>query len=119
ELEQRQHAAFEALRADIAHFLGDSDRRLSTLETQSDAEGTAGAGVALLKLAASLDARFAELENRGNAEFETVRRRIEDRIVQVGQKTVRAPEQLSESVATLSKRQLPGSASDEAQRAAG
>ncbi|MBN8607225.1 MAG: hypothetical protein J0L81_09930 [Caulobacterales bacterium] len=81
-IEDRQAAALEALRADIALFVEQNDARLAALERQP---------------AATIDYDVA-------GEFEQLRQRIEDRIMGVEHRSVRALEQVAETVAVIEKR---------------
>lgn len=81
ELEQRQADAFEQLRDDVAHFIGVNDRRLAALENTEPADG--------YDLA---------------SEFEALRRRMEERVLGVEQRSVRALEQVAETVAVIEQR---------------
>lgn len=104
QMEQRQFEAFETLRADIAHFIGENDRRLAALEHQSVPAFDAGD-----HLTAMLEARLAALETRDvAADFEALRKRIDERVLNVEQRSVRALEQVSETVAVIEKRMLAG-----------
>jgi hypothetical protein len=84
--ELRQHNALETLRADIARFVADNDGRLEALEARAPA---AGAG----DLA---------------AEFESLRSRIEERVLGVELRSVRTLEQVVDTVALLEQRLLNG-----------
>jgi aminopeptidase N len=83
--EARQADTFERLRADIAHFLGENDRRLEALENAPAAEGH-------------------DVAN----EFDALRRRIEERILGVEQRSIRALEQVADTMAVLEKRVFAG-----------
>lgn len=89
ELEQRQATGLEALRAEIADFIDANDRRLTALEQgarPSEEDQTAGA-------------------------FEALRRRIEDRVLGVEQRSVRALAQVAETITAIEHRLArPGSA---------
>lgn len=78
-MEARQNQALEQLRADIVRFVGDNDRRLATLE------------------APEVDYNLA-------AEFDALRRRVEDRILGIEQRSVRTLEQVADTVAMLEER---------------
>jgi hypothetical protein len=78
EFEQRQEAAIAQLRADIAGFIDDHARRLEGLEQTAPSAVT--------------------------AEFEALRRRIEERILDVEQRSVRALEQAADTMAGLEQR---------------
>lgn len=99
EMERRQVDVFEQLRADIAHFIGENDRRLAALETShTPVTGFDG-------LAEAIDARFDALEQRDlAAEFEKLRQRLDDRILGVEQRSVRALEQVADTVALIEQR---------------
>ena len=84
ELEQKQREAIERLHADIAHFIGENERRLETLEQAPTSDGDIG------------------------AEFEALRRRIEERVLGVEQRSVRALEQVADTMAVLEERFLAG-----------
>ncbi len=84
EMEERQAEAFEMLRGDISHFIGENARRLEALEQMSPSEPIDFEAVA--------------------DEFETLRRRIEERILGVEQRSVRALEQVADTMAVLEKR---------------
>jgi uncharacterized phage infection (PIP) family protein YhgE len=82
-IEDRQAAALEALRADIALFVEQNDARLAALE-HSPAPVASDYDVA--------------------GEFEQLRQRIEDRIMGVEHRSVRALEQVADTVAVIEKR---------------
>lgn len=78
--EERQSQALEALRADIVRFVADNDGRLAALETP-----------------AADDRDLA-------TEFESLRKRIEERILGVEQRSVRTLEQVVDTVTLLEQR---------------
>jgi hypothetical protein len=78
-MEQRQAEALETLRADIVRFVGDNDRRLQALESP-------------------------EIDYNLAAEFDALRRRVEDRIVGMEQRSVRTLEQVADTVQLLEQR---------------
>ncbi len=78
-MEQRQAEALETLRADIVRFVGDNDRRLAALESP-------------------------EIDYNLAAEFDALRRRVEDRILGVEQRSVRTLDQVADTVAMLEQR---------------
>ena len=82
-LEQRQAEAFESLRADIAHFVSANERRLAALETGG-----------------------AQPQGDLAAEFEELRRRIEERVLGVELRSVRTMEQVCDTVALIEQRFL-------------
>jgi hypothetical protein len=79
EFEQRQGIAIAVLRGEIARFIDDSAQRFEAL-----AQAHQGGDLA--------------------AEFESLRRRVEDRIVDVEQRSVRALEQVADTMTVLEKR---------------
>lgn len=79
EMEQRQANALEQLRADIAQFLDENDGRLAALEHRSDG---------------------SELSE----EFQALRQRVEERLVEAERKSVRALEQVMETVALIGRK---------------
>lgn len=79
ELEQRQTDALEQLRADIAQFLGENDRRLTAIESLGDG---------------------ADL----SAEFQMLRQRVEERLIEAERKSVRALEQVVDTVALIGRK---------------
>lgn len=83
--ELRQSSALDALRADIARFVADNDRRLEALETRPPSD-----------------------QGDLAAEFEQLRNRIEERVLGVELRSVRTLEQVVETVATLEQRFLSG-----------
>jgi hypothetical protein len=94
--ELRQSNALETLRDDIARFVADNDRRFESLETKP-------AAVDQSDLA---------------AEFETLRTRIEERVLGVELRSVRTLEQVVDTIAMLEQRLLSAPASeDQAQSA--
>lgn len=104
-LERRQAAALEALHADIAAFIEDNDRRLGALEQGGVATLT---GDEVL-IAHAIEARLTELEQRDpGADFETLRKRIEDRLLGVERSSVRALEQMADTIALIEKRYSEG-----------
>ena len=80
-MERRQAQAFEAMRADIEAFVADNARRLETLEAAAEAPPYDIA-----------------------SEFQELRQRIEDRVLGVEQRSVRALEQLAETMEVLEQR---------------
>jgi hypothetical protein len=82
--ELRQGNALEALRADIARFVADNDRRFEALES------------------APAPAEQDDLAT----EFETLRSRIEERVLGVELRSVRTLEQVVDTVALLEQRLL-------------
>lgn len=78
-MEQRQTEALQTLRADIVRFVSDNDRRLAALES-------------------------AEADYNLAAEFDALRRRVEERILGVEQRSVRTLEQVADTVAMLEER---------------
>lgn len=89
--ELRQTNALETLRADIARFVADNDRRFEALETLSpagDSRDLAG-------------------------EFESLRSRIEERVLGVELRSVRTLEQVVDTVALLEQRLLGASEPDD------
>jgi hypothetical protein len=79
EMEGRQVEALEALRADIVRFVADNDRRLAALESP-------------------------EIDYNLAAEFDALRRRVEERILGVEQRSVRTLEQVADTVQMLEER---------------
>jgi localization factor PodJL len=98
ELDARQLGALEQLRADIALFIDANDRRFAALETNDDA--------ALLQdMSEIFSARLSRLEQYDvAAEFDALRRRMDERILGVEQRSVRALEQVAETVAMIERR---------------
>lgn len=102
DLEQRQASAFDTLRADIALFIGENDKRLELLEQAEPAGANAAA-----ELAAEIEARLAQLEHRDlGLEFETLRLQIEERILNVENRSVKVLAQIGDTVALLERRFL-------------
>lgn len=95
EMERRQAHAFEAMRADIEAFVADNASRLETLEAAADAPP--------YDLA---------------SEFQDLRQRIEDRVLGVEQRSVRALEQLAETMEVLERRFTGGDAGQGAAKSA-
>lgn len=78
-MESRQAEALEALRADISRFVTDNDRRLASLEQ-------------------------AEADYNLAAEFDGLRRRVEERILGIETRSVRTLEQVADTVQMLEER---------------
>lgn len=78
-MENRQAEALEMLRADIIRFVGDNDRRLASLE-------------------------HTEVDYNLAAEFDGLRRRVEERILGIEQRSVRTLEQVADTVQMLEER---------------
>ncbi len=78
-MENRQAEALEALRADIVRFVGDNDRRLASLE-------------------------HTEVDYNLAAEFDGLRRRVEERILGIELRSVRTLEQVADTVQMLEER---------------
>ncbi|MEZ5994126.1 MAG: hypothetical protein R3C25_00070 [Hyphomonadaceae bacterium] len=79
QFEQRQAAAMDTLRADISRFISENHRRLAALETPAPDYDLA-------------------------AEFDALRRRVEERILGVEQRSVRTLEQVADTVQMLEQR---------------
>jgi hypothetical protein len=93
--ELRQNNAIESLRADIARFVADNDRRLEALEVRP------------------VPAEQGDLAT----EFEILRSRIEERVLGVELRSVRTLEQVVDTVALLEQRLLNAREPDEEQAA--
>lgn len=78
-METRQAETLEALRNDIVRFVTDNDRRLATLE-------------------------HTEVDYNLAAEFDDLRRRVEERILGIEQRSVRTLEQVADTVQMLEER---------------
>lgn len=78
-MENRQAEALEALRADIVRFVSDNDRRLASLE-------------------------HTEVDYNLAAEFDGLRRRVEERILGIELRSVRTLEQVADTVQMLEER---------------
>lgn len=98
EIEQRSSAALEDLHAQITAFVAANERRLGALEsTPPPAMPDAPF--------AHIEARLDELELRDfGAEFIELRRRIDDRILGLEQRSITALESVCESVALIEQR---------------
>jgi hypothetical protein len=94
--ELRQGNALDALRDDIARFVADNDRRLEALETKP------------------APAEQSDLA----AEFESLRSRIEERVLGVELRSVRTLEQVVDTMAVLEQRLLSGAAEDQTAQSA-
>lgn len=97
-MEQRQIDALHTLRNDIARFVADNDRRLGDLEEKPAAP--------------AVDARDLA------SEFETLRARIEERIIGVETRSIRTLEQVTDTVALIEQRFLAASGDEKAARSA-
>lgn len=80
-METRQASAFEAMRADIEAFVADNVRRLEMLES------------------ATMEPAYDVA-----ADFQALRKRIEERVLGVEQRSVRALEQVADTMAVLERR---------------
>lgn len=78
-METRQAELLDTLRADIVRFVSDNDRRLATLE-------------------------HTEVDYNLAAEFDDLRRRVEERILGIEQRSVRTLEQVADTVQMLEER---------------
>jgi predicted secreted protein len=78
-METRQAELLDALRGDIVRFVSDNDRRLATLE-------------------------HTEVDYNLAAEFDDLRRRVEERILGIEQRSVRTLEQVADTVQMLEER---------------
>jgi hypothetical protein len=78
-METRQAESLEALRKDIVRFVADNDRRLAALESP-------------------------EIDYNLAAEFDALRKRVEDRILGMEQRSVRTLEQVADTVSLLEQR---------------
>lgn len=83
QMESRQGEALEALRADIVRFVTDNDRRLAALE-------------------------HTEMDYNLAAEFDALRRRVEERILGIETRSVRTLEQVADTVQMLEERFMGG-----------
>jgi len=100
-LERRQADALDGLRESIAAFIEENDHRLSALEQG----GVAALSGDEVLIAHAIEARLTELEQRDvGGEFETLRRRIEERIMGVERSSVRALEQMADTISLIEKR---------------
>ena len=97
ELEERQAETLNALQADIAAFIGESDRRLGALEERDDSAG----GAELTK------------------SFEALRVSVEERILGIELRSVRTLEQVADTVAMLEERLTGPEIAPEAAQKAG
>lgn len=98
EMEQRSSSALEDLHAQIKAFVAGHERRLGTLES-------APAPVLPEAPFAQIEARLDELELRDfGAEFIELRRRIDDRILGLEQRSISALERVCDSVAMIEQR---------------
>ncbi|MBL8547747.1 MAG: hypothetical protein JNL81_14865 [Hyphomonadaceae bacterium] len=79
QMERIQDEALETLRADIVRFVTDNDRRLASLEHN-------------------------EADYNLAAEFDALRRRVEERILGIEQRSVRTLEQVADTVQMLEER---------------
>ena len=78
-METRQAELLDTLRADIVRFVTDNDRRLAALE-------------------------HTEVDYNLAAEFDDLRRRVEERILGIEQRSVRTLEQVADTVQMLEER---------------
>lgn len=78
-METRQAEALEALRADIVRFVSDNDRRLASIE-------------------------HTEVDYNLAAEFDGLRRQVEERILGIEMRSVRTLEQVADTVQMLEER---------------
>ncbi|MEZ5959330.1 MAG: hypothetical protein R3C30_02735 [Hyphomonadaceae bacterium] len=78
-MESRQAEALEAMRTDIVRFVTENDRRLATLE-------------------------HTEVDYNLAAEFDALRRRVEERILGIETRSVRTLEQVADTVQMLEER---------------
>lgn len=79
QMERNQSEALEALRGDIVRFVTDNDRRLAALEHE-------------------------EVDYNLAAEFDALRRRVEERILGIETRSVRTLEQVADTVQMLEER---------------
>lgn len=99
DLEDRQANALETLRDDLAQFAAANERRLAAIE-----DGRSAAPL-LENIASALETRLAEIEARDpKLDFDALRQRIEDRVLEVENRSVRALEQVSDTIASLERR---------------
>lgn len=82
--EERHETALAALRAEIAHFISENERRLAAVE-----RGELPGGEDLA------------------AAFDTLRRRMDERVADVEQRSARALEQVADTVALIERRFVP------------
>lgn len=82
QIEQLLANAVLELRNEVAAVVGDNERRIAALEAGGDAEAADRLGLA----------------------FDELRRRVEERVVQIESRTIRSLDQVMESVAMLSRK---------------
>lgn len=112
DLETRQAETLEALHADLANFVRENERRLAALEACANAAPLSGS------LAASMNDRLAQLENQDLATaFESLRQRLDDRLLGVELRGVRTLEQLEETIGLIENRFADEAGSRESQSA--
>jgi hypothetical protein len=100
DMESRSAAALEDLHAQIAAFVGDNERRLAAIEL-------ADPPALPEQPFAHIEARLDELELRDlGGEFIELRRRIDDRILGLEQRSISALERVCDSVAAIEQRLL-------------
>ncbi len=97
EIEARQGEAFEQLRADIARFVEQQETRLAAIEANDPA-------ARLEALAALIEARSPTSMPDFAAEFDLLRQRIEMRLHDMDDRSVRTLEQVGETIALLEQR---------------
>jgi len=108
--ERRQIDALETLRAELANFAAESERRILALEQNS---GAVPLNADEVLIAHAIEARLTELEQRDvTTAFDTLRQRVEDRILGLEGRSVRALEQVSETVALIERRMAEGEIAD-------
>jgi hypothetical protein len=100
DMESRSAAALTDLHAQIAAFAGDNERRLAAIE-QADPPALPEQPFA------HIEARLEQLELRDlGGEFVELRRRIDDRILGLEQRSISALERVCDSVAAIEQRLL-------------
>lgn len=106
QFERRQADALDGLSGALSRFMSESERRLSEIEQH--AGGAAGLSDETL-IANAIEARLTALEQFEAADqLDALRRRFEDRIVGLEGRSVRALEQVAETVAMIEQRFTQG-----------
>lgn len=95
QLEERQTSGLDGLREQIRQFVAANEQRLESLETANAADADV--------LAYRLE-RLEQLDLP--SEFEALRRKVEERILGLEERSIRALEQVGESISMLERRLL-------------
>ncbi len=99
--ERRQADALDSVREALSQFINDCDRRLGDIEQHAGAAALTDE----MLIASAIESRLTALEQSDTTnQLETMRRRFEDRVMALESRSIRALEQVAETVAHIERR---------------